>query len=358
MAQLHTALRDRLGGAARAWLDEALDEAQAEAALTARRTPGIRQPTPTTPAAHPASEAPRDPGAPPGGEVPPGPDALPAPGVPSASDAPPPSDASPLPGAAADGGGLAYTAYAPPVWEMRFASAGRYCTRREPPYARDREAAEAARILLLHTARADARTATRLYEHGTAAERRAVLMALPHLDLGPSARPLVEDALRTNDTRLVAAAVGPYAARHLDAHTWRHAVLKCLFTGVPVTAVAGLAERARGDTELAHMLTAYARERTAAYRPVPADLQRVLDLTAPSASAPATSSASPFQPESASAPAPETTPSSAPAPGPAPAPGAAPGTAPSPAPELPLHPHSQPDPPFRTPPHTESSPGI
>ncbi|MFK8850304.1 EboA domain-containing protein [Streptomyces sp. Ac-502] len=235
-------------------------------------------------------------------------------------------------GSAVSGAALSYTAYAPPVWEMRFASAGRHCTRREPPHARDREAAEAARILLLHTARADARTVTRLYEHGTAAERRAVLMALPHLDLGPSARPLVEDALRTDDTRLVAAAVGPYAARHLDAHTWRHAVLKCLFTGVPVTAVAGLAERARGDTELAHMLTAYARERTAAYRPVPADLQRVLDLTAPPASTAPLASPFPSDPAPALAPGPSPAPRSSRVPRPSPKPGRSPDPAPTVAP--------------------------
>lgn len=98
---------------------------------------------------------------------------------------------------------------------------------------------------------------------------------------GPDALPLVEDALRTNDTRLVAAALGPYAARHLDAHNWRHAVLKCLFTGVPVDAVAGLAERARADAELARMLGDHAEERTAAGRPVPEDLRRVLALTEP-----------------------------------------------------------------------------
>ncbi|MFF3276148.1 EboA domain-containing protein [Streptomyces chrestomyceticus] len=282
MAQLQTALRDRLGGAARAWLDEALDEAAAEARATARAAAEAEA------AARAAAEA----------------------EAATRGAATPAEAAGPRGPASSSVPALSYTAYAPPVWEMRFASAGRHCTRREPPHARDREAAEAARILLLHTARADARTVTRLYEHGTAAERRAVLMALPHLDLGPSARPLVEDALRTNDTRLVAAAVGPYAARHLDAHTWRHAVLKCLFTGVPVTAVAGLAERARGDTELAHMLTAYARERTAAYRPVPADLQRVLDLTAPSASTAPLASSFP----SDSSPAPTSTPTSAPAP--------------------------------------------
>ncbi|MFF4544700.1 EboA domain-containing protein [Streptomyces sp. NPDC001406] len=81
-------------------------------------------------------------------------------------------------------------------------------------------------------------------------------------------------------TRLLVAALGPYAARHPDAHGWRQAVLKCLFTGVPVDAVAGLDERARGDAELARMLADFAAERTAADRPVPRDLPRVLALAA------------------------------------------------------------------------------
>ncbi|MGW2345033.1 EboA domain-containing protein [Streptomyces sp. NPDC001661] len=159
-----------------------------------------------------------------------------------------------------------------PAWQLRFAEAGRRV---------GDEYADAARLLLLHAARADTATLTALYTQGTAAERRAVLLALPHLVTGPDARPLVEDALRANDTRLVAAAVGPYAAAHLSAHAWRHAVLKCLFTGVPVAAVARLAERARGDGELARMLRDFADERTAAGRPVPDDLHRVLALTAP-----------------------------------------------------------------------------
>ncbi|MHB9757787.1 EboA domain-containing protein [Streptomyces sp. BYX5S] len=158
------------------------------------------------------------------------------------------------------------------AWELRYAEAGRR--------AGDAHA-DAARVLLLHAARPDTATLTALYTQGTAAERRAVLLALPHLVEGPDARPLVEDALRANDTRLVAAAVGPYAAAHLPAHAWRHAVLKCLFTGVSVDAVAGLAERATGDSELARMLGDFADERTAAGRPVPDDLHRVLALTAP-----------------------------------------------------------------------------
>lgn len=77
----------------------------------------------------------------------------------------------------------------------------------------------------------------------------------------------------------MAAAVGPYAAAHLDPHAWRHAVLKCLFTGVPLTAVARLDERALGDAELARMLRDFAAERTAAGREVPADLRTALALT-------------------------------------------------------------------------------
>ncbi|MFJ9038356.1 EboA domain-containing protein [Streptomyces sp. NPDC102406] len=162
--------------------------------------------------------------------------------------------------------------HAPPVWELRFAEAGRRT---------GQDHADATRVLLLHAARADTATLTRLYAQGTAAERRAVLEALPHLVPGPDGLPLVEDALRTNDTRLVAAAVGPYGAEHLPAHDWRHAVLKCLFTGVSVNAVAELGRRADGDTELARMLDDFAQERTAAGRPVPEDLHRVLTLTAP-----------------------------------------------------------------------------
>ncbi|MFJ4466139.1 EboA domain-containing protein [Streptomyces sp. NPDC089424] len=160
------------------------------------------------------------------------------------------------------------------VWELRIAEAGRRC---------GDEHADAARVLVLHAAGADPDSLARVYRQGTGAERRAVLHALPHLVAGPEGLPLIEDALRTNDTRLVAAAVGPYAARHLDAHNWRHAVLKCLFTGVSVDSVADLERRANGDTELARMLGDYATERTAAGRAVPEDLHRVLALTDPAA---------------------------------------------------------------------------
>ncbi|MFC9973918.1 EboA domain-containing protein [Spirillospora sp. NPDC127200] len=122
----------------------------------------------------------------------------------------------------------------------------------------------------------------RLYRHGDAAERRGVLRALGPLDradgLGPGAVPLVEDAIRTNDTRLIGAALhGGYAARHLDAAAFRQAVLKCVFTGIPLSEVTGLAGRA--DPELGRMLADHVRERLAADREVPADLWPVLDAT-------------------------------------------------------------------------------
>lgn len=170
-----------------------------------------------------------------------------------------------------------------PDWELHFASARRRCG---PPAALD------ARVLLLHAAGAGPAAATRLYHRGTAGEREAVLRALPHLCTGKDAAAaaaavdLIEDALRTNDTNLLAAAVGPCAAAHLAPHSWRHAVLKCLFTGIPLSAVAGLEQRAPGDAELARMLRDFVHERTAAGRDVPADLRRALDLTGPPAERP------------------------------------------------------------------------
>ncbi|SDU61650.1 EboA domain-containing protein [Jiangella alkaliphila] len=113
-----------------------------------------------------------------------------------------------------------------------------------------------------------------LYQYGDADEKRAVLRALAELDLGDAGLPLVADALRTNDVRLVAAALGPYAARHLDAAAWRQGVLKCLFVGVPLDAVADL--DARTDEELARMVADYGNERVAAGRSVPSDAWRIL----------------------------------------------------------------------------------
>jgi hypothetical protein len=160
------------------------------------------------------------------------------------------------------------------AFEARFPAVGRRCGRRPsslPGWTVD----EAARALLLAALPAERLPAALEsgYVHGAAAEKRAVLKALPMLPLGDEAVPLLLDALRTNDTRLVAAALGPYAV-HLDDAAWRDGVLKCVFMGIPLSAVHGLADRV--DDELVAMLDAFARERRAAGREVPADALALL----------------------------------------------------------------------------------
>jgi hypothetical protein len=137
---------------------------------------------------------------------------------------------------------------------------------------------DAARSLLLTalplTGDALVAEVTALYRFGDAAEKRAVLRGLSLLPVGDAALPLIRDALRTNDTRLVSAALGPYGAEWLDAPAYRHGVLKCVFTGIPLAEVHGLDRRV--DDELIRMLRSFAEERTAAGRPVPADAHLLL----------------------------------------------------------------------------------
>lgn len=162
-----------------------------------------------------------------------------------------------------------------------FATAGRHCGRSPLPDAPGWSADEAARALLLRTL-ADvtpdpdklALRVEEFYRYGDAAEKRAVLKALPLLSLGQRARPLLHDAIRTNDARLVAAALGP-CADDLDQAMWRQGVLKCVFMGVALSVVDRLTERA--DAELATMLAGLVEERRAAGRDVAAD---ALDLLA------------------------------------------------------------------------------
>ena len=175
---------------------------------------------------------------------------------------------------------LAQVASDPGTIERHFPAAARTA-------AREGLDGDAAREALLLAIPGDAayviELVSRVYEHGDPAERRAVLLALPALDhpgragrIGDAALPIVRDALRTNDTRLVAAALGPYAATHLDDDAYRQAVLKVIFMGIPVEQVSGLAERA--DAELARMVRDFAAEREAAGRVVPPDAVAVLAL--------------------------------------------------------------------------------
>jgi hypothetical protein len=119
----------------------------------------------------------------------------------------------------------------------------------------------------------------RLYDHGDADEKRAVLLALDLIDVDlvdvdDGALAIVEDALRTNDTRLITAALGRFGAQRLAPSAYRHAILKCVFCGIPLAAVSGLDDRA--DAELARMLADFARERAVAGRAVPDDVWPIL----------------------------------------------------------------------------------
>ncbi|PRY37441.1 EboA domain-containing protein [Umezawaea tangerina] len=111
-----------------------------------------------------------------------------------------------------------------------------------------------------------------LYRYGDPAEKRAVLAALSALPVGDAGLPLVREALRTNDTTLVAAALGPYALARLDPAAYRQAVLKCVFMGIPLAEIGTV----RVDGELRGMLRSFADERSAAGRPVPADVVTIL----------------------------------------------------------------------------------
>ena len=133
---------------------------------------------------------------------------------------------------------------------------------------------EAGRALLL--ADQPAGRIRSVYERGDATEKLAVLKALPLLDkdIGDQGVPLLLDALRTNDTRLVAEALGPYA-RHLDAATWRQGVIKCVFMGIPLDRISDLDERT--DAELIAMLRGLAEERRAAGRDMSEDAMALLE---------------------------------------------------------------------------------
>jgi sugar phosphate isomerase/epimerase len=157
-----------------------------------------------------------------------------------------------------------------------FPAVSRRCGRGELPDGRPVD--EAVRVELLAalplSGKELADSVSAVYRYGDAAEKRAVLRALPRLDVGDGCLELVRDAVRTNDPRLVAAALGPYA-RHLDDAYWRQAVLKCVFMEIPLSTVDGLAGRA--DLELARMLAGLAEERRAAGRTVPADAVALLE---------------------------------------------------------------------------------
>ncbi|MFI5844599.1 EboA domain-containing protein [Catenuloplanes sp. NPDC051500] len=166
----------------------------------------------------------------------------------------------------------------PPSIARLYPAAGRHTGRDALPGVPGWTADAAARAVLLGAlleTPSGADQIAELYRYGDAREKLAIVTAFSLLPDAPDDQviPILRDALRTNDTRLVAAALGPVADR-LDDHAWRQGVLKCVFMGVPLAGVHSVRDRA--DDGLALMLAGLAEERAAAGRDFPEDADALL----------------------------------------------------------------------------------
>jgi len=121
------------------------------------------------------------------------------------------------------------------------------------------------------------RLAQGVFRTGDNEERAALLKALHLLPEAESFVALAIDACRTHVQSVFEAIAceNPYPMRHFPEHNFNQMVLKSFFTGVAVQRIEGLA--ARRTPELVRMAEAYASERRAAGRPVPADLGLVTE---------------------------------------------------------------------------------
>lgn len=119
------------------------------------------------------------------------------------------------------------------------------------------------------------RLASDVFKTGDNEERAALLAALSILPEPEAFLELAIDACRSHVQSVFEAIAceNPYPMRYFPEHNFNQMVLKSFFTGVAVQRIEGLA--ARRTPELMRMAEAYASERRAAGRPVPADLHLV-----------------------------------------------------------------------------------
>lgn len=130
---------------------------------------------------------------------------------------------------------------------------------------------ECGRGALVLAAHADASLVRELLRRGDVRERQAVLRVLAALPAPEALVELAIDACRTNVVPVFEAIAceNDYPARHFPDAAFFQMVLKALFVGAPVARIVGL--DARTTPELVRMVDAFASERRAANRPVPAD---------------------------------------------------------------------------------------
>ncbi len=141
---------------------------------------------------------------------------------------------------------------------------------------------EFGRLLLLQGAlasrlpEAHAALVNELFTTGDLRERQAVLRALPHLPAPERFIGVGVEAVRNSAVSVIEAIAcdNAFPARHFSEEAFNQMVLKCLFCEVPLSRVVDLERRV--TPELRRMVNAYATERRAAGRPVPADAALVL----------------------------------------------------------------------------------
>jgi hypothetical protein len=144
---------------------------------------------------------------------------------------------------------------------------------------------EAGRALLLLAALEDRRAepsaelVAELFARSEMREQQAVLRVLAYLPDPAQHVPLAADAVRSNVLSVLEALAcdNPFPARHMPDPAFNQMIMKAIFNGLPLRRIEGLSER--NNPELRRMVSAFASERRAAGRPVPADVDFILGGT-------------------------------------------------------------------------------
>jgi hypothetical protein len=114
-----------------------------------------------------------------------------------------------------------------------------------------------------------------LFRKGEMREQHAVLRVLPYLPNPDQYADIAADAVRSNVVSVIEAIAceNSYPAEHMSELAFNQLVMKALFNQISLARVMGLGRR--NNDELRRMVAAYASERRAAGRPVPADVDLI-----------------------------------------------------------------------------------
>ncbi|MFO7177070.1 MAG: EboA domain-containing protein [Pseudomonadota bacterium] len=121
-----------------------------------------------------------------------------------------------------------------------------------------------------------------LFERGEIGEQESILRTLEFLPRPSDYVEVAKAGCRTN-ARSVFEAIAcdnPFPARRFSEPSFNQMVLKAVFLGVPLSRIEGLPDRR--TPELVRMALDYASERRAAGRPVPQDIDLIVQAGSPS----------------------------------------------------------------------------